>query len=75
MQPPEEGTVYGAPAGDLSPNPNEILDLGGNRWLMPNGDIRDEENGISVSVHPWTLKFWEDAALSGQGVPLSELIV
>jgi len=74
MQPAEEGTEY-LTEGDLSPNPNEIIYLGANRWLMPSGQIRDEENGLTVSVEPWTLKFWEDAALRGQGVTLQDLIV
>ena len=74
MQPPEEGTEY-LYEGDLAPNPMEVIYLGDNRWLMPSGKIRDEETGITVPVEPWTLKFWERAAMRGQGVPLQDLIV
>ncbi|AGR46420.1 hypothetical protein SEA_SUPERCHUNK_3 [Mycobacterium phage Superchunk] len=63
------------PEGDIVPYPNDILTLGGNRWLSIAGRILPEPFGDPVELQPNTLKFWEAAALRGTGKPLSELIV
>jgi hypothetical protein len=61
------------PKGDIMPNPNDILILGGNRWLSIAGQILSTEFGDPVGLTLNTLAFWEAAALRGTGKPLSEL--
>ncbi|OBJ08638.1 hypothetical protein A5624_19940 [Mycobacterium sp. 1482292.6] len=56
-------------------DPDEIPTLGGNRWLSTAGRILTTPVGVPCDLQPNTLKFWEAAALRGQGKPLSELIV
>ncbi|AGT14256.1 hypothetical protein ADZZY_3 [Mycobacterium phage Adzzy] len=63
------------PEGDIAPYPDQILTLGGNRWLTPSGRILPEPFGVECDLQPNTLKFWEAAALRGTGKQLSELIV
>lgn len=73
MMPPKDPI---APAeGDVAPNPMEILALGGDRWLAPTGRVLTFLDGTPVDITPGTRKFWEDAALRGSGVPLSELLL
>lgn len=62
------------PTGDISPNPNDILILGGGRWLTMAGQIITTEFGDPVGIQLNTLAFWEAAALRGVGNPLSELL-
>lgn len=57
------------------PYPNDILTLGGNRWLAGTGEILTTEFGSPVDLQPNTLAFWEAAAVRGTGKTLSELIV
>ncbi|QGJ88758.1 hypothetical protein SEA_YECEY3_3 [Mycobacterium phage Yecey3] len=73
MQEPDESVEPAT--GDVSPYPNDLLILGGNRWLTVTGRILPTPFGDEVELQPNTLKFWEAAALRGQGKPLSELIV
>ncbi|ABE67325.1 hypothetical protein PBI_CHE12_3 [Mycobacterium phage Che12] len=63
------------PEGDVVPYPNDILKLGGNRWLSQEGRIIPVPFGDEVDLEPNTLAYWESAALRGTGKPLSELIV
>ncbi|AEJ93303.1 hypothetical protein FGG36_gp03 [Mycobacterium phage Jeffabunny] len=73
MQPPIE--PVDPPTGDVSPYPNDLLILGGNRWLTITGRILHTPFGDQVELKPNTVKFWEAAAMRGQGKTLSELIV
>ncbi|QFP95487.1 hypothetical protein SEA_GAUGELDP_3 [Mycobacterium phage GaugeLDP] len=73
MMPPTD--PVDPPTGDVVPYPNDLLTLGGNRWLTVTGRILPTPFGDPVDLQPNTLKFWEAAALRGQGKPLSELIV
>lgn len=59
--------------GDIAPDPMDVLTLGGNRWLGPNGRVLPKPIGIPVDLQPNTLKFWEEAARRG-GYVLSELL-
>lgn len=73
MMPPE--TQLMQPAGDVAPYPGSALDIGGGRWLLMTGDIVTEVVGRRCGLTSQTFRYWELAALRGQGVPLSELIV
>ncbi|QBP30486.1 hypothetical protein SEA_CHARM_3 [Mycobacterium phage Charm] len=73
MMPPDESVEPAT--GDVVPYPNDLLILGGNRWLAITGRILPTPFGDEVELTPQTLAFWEAAALRGQGKPLSELIV
>jgi hypothetical protein len=73
MMPPTD--PVDPPEGDVVPYPNDILILGGNRWLSIAGRVLPSEFGDPVELQPNTVKFWEAAALRGTGKPLSELIV
>jgi hypothetical protein len=63
------------PVGDIAPYPDEILTLGGNRWMTPEGRILPTPWGTPVDVQANTLAFWEASAMRGQGKTLNELIV
>lgn len=63
------------PEGDIMPYPDEILPLGGNRWLAITGRVLPEPIGVETTLAPNTLAFWEAAALRGTGKPLNDLIV
>lgn len=62
------------PEGDIAPYPDEVLTLGGNRWLASTGRILTHPFGVPCDLQPNTLKFWEAAALRGTGKPLGELL-
>lgn len=70
--PPED--PIGPPVGDVMPYPDEILPLGGNRWLDITGAVLLEPFGVETDLKPNTLAFWEAAAVRGTGKPLYELI-
>lgn len=74
MVPPEYEVQ--PPVGDLVPYPGDVLTLGGGRWLNMRGEIVPNlRHGHECQLTSQTLRYWEAAALRGQGVPLSELIV
>lgn len=62
------------PVGDVVPYPNDILILGGDRWLDMTGRIITNPFGNPCELKANTLKFWEAAALRGTGKRLTELI-
>jgi hypothetical protein len=63
-----------APTGDLSPDPNSILELGGGRWLSDTGVVIYEDRGFVVGLTAQTRKYWEAAAVRA-GHKLDDLIV
>ena len=74
MMPPEHEMT--PPAGDLVAYPGEALALGGGRWLDTSGQIRLGLRGLfECQLTSQTLRYWEAAALRGQGVPLNDLFV
>jgi hypothetical protein len=73
MMPPTDPVE--PPVGDIAPYPDQILTLGGNRWLSLDGRVLPSPRGVPCDLQPNTLAFWEAAALRGSGKPLSELIV
>jgi hypothetical protein len=73
MMPPDPQIT--PPAGDVAPYPGSALNIGGGRWLLMTGDIVTNIVGRRCELTSQTVRYWELAALRGQGVPLSELIV
>lgn len=64
------------PTGDVAPYPDEALALGGGRWLTIYGKVTTHLRGqYECELTSQTLRFWETAALKGEGVPLQDLIV
>lgn len=69
MPPPEP---LEPPEGDIAPYPDEVLTLGGNRWLSSTGHVLTHPRGVPCELQPNTLKFWEAAAQRG-GYVLQDL--
>lgn len=61
------------PEGDIVPYPDEILTLGGNRWLSQEGEIITTEFGAPVDVQDNTRLYWEGRAAEA-GYTLGELL-
>lgn len=61
------------PEGDISPYPDEVLILGGDRWLSLTGCILSYPFGNPVELRTNTRRFWEDTAARA-GFTLAELL-
>lgn len=74
MMPPEKG--YTPITGRrVVPYPNESLKLGPGLWLTQEGNLTSETPISECELTAETLEYWEERAVTGQGKPLSELIV
>lgn len=63
------------PTGDTAQYPNQVLTLGGNRWLTHLGTVVTERprGTFECDLTSQTLHFWERAARKG-GTELADLI-
>ena len=75
MMPPETGFKPTASPGRVVPYPNQSLRLGADVWLHQTGEVSSTRPISECELTAETLSYWEETALRGQGVPLSDLIV
>ena len=75
MMPPEPGEELTPPTGDIAPDPDQALDLGAGNFLLNTGAVVQSLRGeYAIDLEPNMRKFWEAAAMHGQGKTLDELM-